>query len=428
MIKYFLSLIGFILTSTAVAQDYDYYFTGDTSDVSTSPAYGICLMGGATEDDNGAEWFLNKADGGNIVVIRASGSDGYNDYFFNQLGINVQSVETIVFNSANASSSAFIQRRIQGAEAIWIAGGDQFIYESYWKNTPIENLINDHIVNKGYPIGGTSAGMAILGEHYFNAENGTVTSAASLNDPMNNAVSLSSDFISVPQLSNTITDTHFDNPDRQGRLAVFLARLLMNNNSIAFGIAADEYVAICIDQNGRATVFGQHPDFDDFAYFVRTNCPNIEPSVITANSPLTWSPASTNALQVCVLEGTSSGSQQFDLNEWQAISGGEWYGWNITNGSLESTPSNYISCDLSIENLNSTDIHFFPNPATDKITFVNPANIRSIQLLHTTGQLLNEYQNPSHINVTQLKNGAYILIITLNTGNKVRRKLIVQSK
>ena len=47
-------------------------------------------MGGATENDNAMRWFLNLADGGDVVVLRTSGSDGYNDYMFNQLGVEYQ--------------------------------------------------------------------------------------------------------------------------------------------------------------------------------------------------------------------------------------------------------------------------------------------------------------------------------------------------
>lgn len=62
------------------------------------------------------------ADGGDILVLRASGSDGYNNYFYSQLGVTINSVETIVFNNGQAASNAYIQRRIDEAEAIWLAG------------------------------------------------------------------------------------------------------------------------------------------------------------------------------------------------------------------------------------------------------------------------------------------------------------------
>ena len=141
-------LSALILGATmSYAQNYTSYFTGNTSDVSTIPQGGICLMGGATEEDEAIKWFLNRADGGDVLVLRASGSDGYNDYFYNQLGVTVNSVETIVFNDASASNEAYIQQKISQAEAIWFAGGDQWYYVSYWYNTPIQTEINQAIAN-----------------------------------------------------------------------------------------------------------------------------------------------------------------------------------------------------------------------------------------------------------------------------------------
>ena len=53
--------------------------TGNTN-INTTPQGGIVLMGGSSEDDNAMRWFLNRASGGDIVVLRTSGSDGYNQY------------------------------------------------------------------------------------------------------------------------------------------------------------------------------------------------------------------------------------------------------------------------------------------------------------------------------------------------------------
>ena len=43
------------------------------------------MMGGATEDDNAMKWFLERANGGDVLILRASGSDGYNQYLYSQL-------------------------------------------------------------------------------------------------------------------------------------------------------------------------------------------------------------------------------------------------------------------------------------------------------------------------------------------------------
>jgi len=96
--KKLLLVLTALLSLSINAQSFTSYFTGDVADVNTNPDYGICLMGGSTEDDRAMIWFLEKANGGDILVIRASGSNGYNDYFYLELGVEVNSVETIVFN------------------------------------------------------------------------------------------------------------------------------------------------------------------------------------------------------------------------------------------------------------------------------------------------------------------------------------------
>ena len=47
---------------------------------------GTCIMGGATEDDNAMRWFLDRVNGGDVVVIRVTGSNGYNNYLYNLSG------------------------------------------------------------------------------------------------------------------------------------------------------------------------------------------------------------------------------------------------------------------------------------------------------------------------------------------------------
>ena len=228
-------------------------------------------MGGATENDNAMIWFLQQANGGDVLVLRASGSDGYNNYMYSGLGVSVNSVETIVFNNSYASSEAYIHQKIQQAEAIWFAGGDQWDYISNWRNSAIDSLINDAISSRNIVVGGPSAGMAILGGFYFSAQDGTVTSSTALSNPFDNNVTVDSlPFISNQFLSDVITDTHYDNPDRKGRHLVFLARILVDYGIEAKGIACDEYTAICIDTNGIARVYGDYPNYDDNAYFIQT--------------------------------------------------------------------------------------------------------------------------------------------------------------
>ena len=164
------------------AQVYTSYFIGNSTDLEVQPKGGVCLMGGGSENDNAMRWFLEQANGGDVVVLRTSGSDGYNDYFFSELGVNVNSVETIVCNNALSGSDEYIISRISKAEGLWFAGGNQALYLSYWRNSEVLQTIQNRI-DDGMIVGGISAGMAILGEHYFSAENGTITSNEALLQP-----------------------------------------------------------------------------------------------------------------------------------------------------------------------------------------------------------------------------------------------------
>lgn len=354
--RWIFSFVFMLTCSCGGAQNYTSYFTGSPTDLEVIPNGGICLMGGSSEDDNGMRWFLERANGGDVLVIRTSGSDGYNDYLFNQLGIPVNSVETIVFNTPSAANEFYIHQRIDEAEAIWIAGGDQWNYISYWRDTPIDSLINHGIQNRNMAIGGTSAGMAILGGFYFSAENGTVTSATALSNPFDADVTVDhTPFINLPILGDVVTDTHYDDPNRKGRHVVFMSRMLNDHGVVAKGIACDEYTAVCIDENGMASVYGEHPDYDDYAYFLQVNCeyPLNAPETLQANEPLTWN-MNGEALKVYFAPGTTDGSVQFDLNNWKEATGGSWQHWYVTNGTLIEHNGTQIDC--GVEGIESLDL------------------------------------------------------------------------
>ena len=56
-----------------------------------------------------------------------------------------------------------------------------------------------------------------------------------------------------------------------------------------FGIACNEVTAVGIDQSGQAHVFGEYPDYEDYAYFIQSNCQtDFGAETIEANTPLHW--------------------------------------------------------------------------------------------------------------------------------------------
>ncbi|MBX2974395.1 MAG: hypothetical protein KF797_14965, partial [Flavobacteriales bacterium] len=242
-------------------------------------------------------------------------------------------------------------------EAIWFAGGDQWNYVDHWRDTPIAGLVNEAIAERNIVIGGTSAGMAILGGVYFTAQNGTVTSAAALADPYagNMTVSTAS-FLEVPRLSDVITDTHYDNPDRRARHTVFMARAITDHGISAKGIACNEYVAVCVDGDGMARVFGEWPDYEEYAYFLQPNCltPGV-PEVCAAGTPVTWDHNGL-AVKAYKVPGTMQGVNTFDLSDWLTGSGGVWEDWRIVQGVFSTTAGEPAAdCTLAIHDRSGMD-------------------------------------------------------------------------
>ncbi|HNC74452.1 MAG TPA: hypothetical protein PK362_06170, partial [Elusimicrobiota bacterium] len=117
-----------------------------------------------------------------------------------------------------AADHPYVIQQIYNAEALWIAGGDQANYVDFWKDGPVEDAIRYLIHVKKVPVGGLSAGMAIQGDAYFSAMNGTVLSAEALANPYAPEMTIGyGDFLDHPILKDVITDTHYDDPDRRGR-------------------------------------------------------------------------------------------------------------------------------------------------------------------------------------------------------------------
>ncbi|WP_374957257.1 T9SS type A sorting domain-containing protein [Gilvibacter sp.] len=429
-----LCILVLLLTAFHVGAQTNYtsYVTGNPTDTEVNPEGGFVLMGGAGENDQAMIWFLQRANGGDVLVLRASGSDGYNDYMYSELGVTVNSVETIVFNDWTAASEPYVLNKIQQAEAIWFAGGDQWDYVSYWRGTGVATGINDAISERGAVVGGISAGMAIMGSIYFTAENGTVTSDQATTNPYHPNITLSgAPFLDIDYLTGVITDTHYDDPDRRARHSVFLARAMVDMGVNARGIACDEFAAICIAPDGIARVFGEYPTFDDNVYFIHSNC-NLEvpgPEVIGPGGPITWYRDGT-ALYAYRVKGTETGENTFDLNDWQTGSGGEWLNWSIDAGIFNEFPATDPSCDpLSADEFRLNRISLYPNPAHSYFKLEIPVGLGAqVQIFNTLGQQLyqrNLKGDPTlQINTTNWAAGTYFVRLTTTSGQVLLNKLI----
>jgi cyanophycinase len=238
--------------------DYDSWHVGSSADFTPTAERpvraGLFLSGGGGDVETAWRWFTEQAAGGDIVVLRASGADGYQDYVHSKIG-GVASVTTILFKNARAAHDPAVLARIAAAEGIFMAGGDQALYIQYWKDSPVGDVLRAHL-DAGKPIGGTSAGLAVLGEYFFSALNNTVTSDIALKNPFNEKVTLGTGFLRAPALAGIITDSHFMERRRLGRLIAFLARLQLEHPDAPrlLGLGVDEATALCVEPDGAARV------------------------------------------------------------------------------------------------------------------------------------------------------------------------------
>jgi cyanophycinase-like exopeptidase len=134
-----------------------------------------------------------------------------------------------------------------------VAGGDQANYLRYWKGTPVQEALNRHVQHRR-PLGGSSAGLAVLGHYSYTAlDGGSLESKLALADPSNPAVTLEDDFLHLRWLEHVITDSHFSARCRLGRLLVFLAAIREQHaDQEVVGLGIDEKTALLIDAEGNA--------------------------------------------------------------------------------------------------------------------------------------------------------------------------------
>ena len=161
----------------------------------------------------------------------------------------------------------------------------------------------------------------MLGQYSFTAEEGTIESAETLADPFDRKVKLARQFLELPFMDAVITESHFKQRDRFGRLTVFLARILQNGwERSAKGIGVDEKTALLVDDKGKGRVVG-----DGSVYFLKTvrKADVCEPTV-----PLSMRSGVT-------VYRVPSGAT-FDLKGWSG-SGGLEYTVTVERGELAST-------------------------------------------------------------------------------------------
>jgi len=313
----------------AAAADFRYMRVGDAVEAATpAPKDGFALMGGGSDLDEAFRWLCDRANGGDFLVLRATGDDEYNAYV--QKLCHLNSVATLIIPSRTAAADPEVARIIAHASALFISGGDQANYINFWMGTPVQAALNDAI-RRGVPIGGTSAGLAVMGEWAYSAQGDkpddpNLDSKTALNKPNRNPrITLVHGFLEISLLHHLITDTHFAKRDRMGRLLVFLARLdqpdcktLPVTPSRLRGLGVDQGSAVLLDADGNARVVGSGN-----AYFIETSDAD---GPLCDGKPLTFGPYTVAKV---------APNHTFDLKTWTGDATS--YLLSARNGKLHST-------------------------------------------------------------------------------------------
>ena len=233
--------------------------------------------------------------GGDLVVLRASGTNAYDDYLIRLASFN--SVQTLLIppgsTSSNLAAAAAIVSR---AEIVFFAGGDQADYVA-WQRTALARAVAG-VYRRGGVVGGTSAGAAIQGEYVYDAiaadrVGKDVHTLDAITDPFEENISFTRDPFAFSPLRGVVVDPHFRSRDRMGRLATFMGRLWTVGTIV--GVGVDPGTALVIDSRGRATL-RQQVAGSGAAYVMSGH----RPDVLRPGEPLLY-----RALKVLRLDGAS---------------------------------------------------------------------------------------------------------------------------
>jgi cyanophycinase len=250
------------LTQNCRGEDFDYFVLGDPwAPRAGTTRFGIVLMGGGGYVESAYRSLAERAGRGHIVVLRATADHSFDvddgelgPLFLGAWGPTV-SCQTFTFHSRAAAFDPRVIAALRRADGVFLAGGDQSNYVRYWKATPVQAAL-DALVKRAGPIGGSSAGLAILGHYSYPAlDGGSLESKVAFADPLGPAVTLEDDFLHLPGLENVITDTHFSSRSRLGRLIVFVARINRGRRAQrVYGVGVDERTAVIVEADGTGRV------------------------------------------------------------------------------------------------------------------------------------------------------------------------------
>jgi len=214
----------------------------------------LLLVGGGAEKEGAASWSTPAyrwAGEGKKVAIVGFSTGSLAPYFIQRCG--AARAKEFAISSHDSADSQATYDTLTSYDVIFFRGGDQYDYYRLYRNTKLQEAVND-VYMRGGTICGTSAGMHILSSIVFTARNGTAYPDDCIENPNNPDVTLASDFMNF--FPGFIFDTHFAERGRFGRLVGFLANWALNKGASVAGIGMDDLTCMTVDEQGLGTVYG----------------------------------------------------------------------------------------------------------------------------------------------------------------------------
>ena len=257
---------------------------GDTENVNVQlEGPMLYLMGKGSPDVDAYNQFLvelSEEGVADVVVLAASFASGPSstpecDVLTELPGVN--SCTTVTIRSIEEANDPEAAAVVASSDAVYFAGGNQCNYMD-WRDTGLMEAVKSVFKNGG-GVGGGSAGLAIQGEWVYDGCTGSVRSGEALENPYDSYISLSDGVFSWTLMAGWITDSHFSERNRLGRLIAFQARIMEAEQAQTWlGIGLDDDSAVVVNSSGMATVFGAD------SYIVKTTRPA---ETLERDTPLT---------------------------------------------------------------------------------------------------------------------------------------------
>ncbi len=314
------------------------YFFIFCSGISAVFAQGsLLLVGGGGENYNSwsdlpYSWFVQQADSGKIINIDVSSTSSWYPDYFDSFG--AQGSEALQIANRTVADDQATYDKLISAKGIFIEGGDQWPYVQNWKGTKVEDAIH-YVFENGGAIGGTSAGLAVLGEIVYDAKFSSLQPEDAAYDAYHPDLHLEDDFLKI--LPGVLTDSHFHSRGRLGRLVPMLARRIVENGeSDITGIGVADKTALCIDPEGKATAYGH----GSVTILYKTENSSVS---VSAGEPVLFTDIGFDQL----VHGAS-----YDLNSKKLIYGGNY----MTEYQPVNYSDNYIDTTFSGSDVSSASL------------------------------------------------------------------------